>query len=182
MLNLNQLSGSSTLVKTDTTKRTGSSCMQSCTCCWMSWPVLLFRLSVSPRSSVLVRSHQRAEEITRWCHHVSDLSLWIHCAVLFLLFNVSYLMAVFSLDRWWVRSYHVWSTGNTGVFCRAAQVSQCGSLSEGVSDFSLQEPYFRNHRIFVCIYNRTAQVAAQQNHRERSCWVLAKGCSQFNIC
>lgn len=31
-------------------------------------------------------------------------------------------------------SYHVWSTGDTWVFCRTAQVSQCGSLPEGVSD------------------------------------------------
>lgn len=29
--------------------------------------------------------------------------------------------------------YHVWSTGDTWVFRRAAQVSQCGSLPKGVS-------------------------------------------------
>lgn len=47
--------------------------------------------------------------------------------------NITHYIDSFSFDRWWTGVYHVWSTGNFGVFCRIAQVSQCGSLPEGVS-------------------------------------------------
>lgn len=52
-------------------------------------------------------------------------ALWLDC----------HLHDVLSFDRWWVGLYHVWSTGNTGVFCGVAQVSQCGSLSARVRRF-----------------------------------------------
>lgn len=52
-------------------------------------------------------------------------ALWSDC----------HLHDVLSFDRWWVGLYHVWSTGNTGVFCGVAQVSQCGSLSARVRCF-----------------------------------------------
>lgn len=55
------------------------------------------------------------------------------CLIVAYLSDMLGLLAFFSFCRWWVGLYHVWSTGNTGVFCRVTQVSQCGSLSKGVS-------------------------------------------------
>lgn len=65
------------------------------------------------------------------------------CSLYFLILSLQstplssnrHLQDVFSFGRWWVGLYHVWSSGNTGVFCGVAQVSQCGSLSTRVRQF-----------------------------------------------
>lgn len=65
------------------------------------------------------------------------------CSLYFLILSLQstplssnrHLQDVFSFGRWWVGLYHVWSSGNTGVFCGVAQVSQCGSLSTRVRHF-----------------------------------------------
>ena len=99
-------------------------------------------LQSSPLSTLDCMSHITSENIR--CKNVSCFLKCHHCLIhhsgsglFFPLSDMSYLLCVFSVGRWWVGLYHVWSTGITGVFCRAAQVSQCGSLSKGVSNISL---------------------------------------------
>lgn len=86
------------------------------------------------------------EKITLWASFLENILYYCFppdefCLIVANLSDVATLTGfVSSLDRWWAGMYHVWSTGNAGVFCGVAQVSQCGSLSKGVSNFFF-EPY-----------------------------------------
>lgn len=102
----------------------------------------IFRPSCRSWSSVksvvhtgLYESYHLRKHKAQTCELFFEMSLL--SGLFFPLSDMSYLLCVFSVGRWWVGLYHVWSTGITGVFCRAAQVSQCGSLSKGVSNISL---------------------------------------------
>lgn len=114
--------------------------------CQNVWVGLYFS---SPHWAVWVTSSQQTEVITVWASFrnviVGLIFLCGFCLIVAHLSHMSYLLVVFSFDRWWVGLYHVWSTGNTGVFCRVAQVSQCGSLSKGVSYSSLHRSHFGSH-------------------------------------
>lgn len=137
----------------------------------------------SPRWPAWVTSPQHTEEITVWASFRNVIiCLIFHCGLCLIVAyssDMSYLLVVFSLGRWWVGLYHVWSTGNTGVFCRAAQVSQCGSLSKGVSNLSLQRSHFWSHDFCLLPGFATGKSA---NSQHILMLIAEEESSHFNIC
>lgn len=116
-------------------KQVGGSLVKACSLCKMiqvkQWQWLLLEANVSVILSQ-VASSQRTEWVSKRRHVFNFFISSLQLAPLWL---NRHLQDVFSFDRWWVGLDHVWSSGNTGVFCGVAQVSQCGSLSTRVRHF-----------------------------------------------
>lgn len=130
--------------------------------------VLVFSQVRCPHWTVWVISPQKTQGANMWAvfwNVIIVSSSTLDSGLFFPWSDMSYLLCVFSVGRWWVGLYHVWSTGITGVFCRAAQVSQCGSLSKGVSNISLwkSNPIPESWCLFLLICFTTGNSTNPQN-------------------